>query len=288
MNNGSRGFVLSFSVLMIALFIVVFARLEADHLFGLRYSQSQEWSSLSPARMGGDASFDLNTLIDQRFRLDQNTTTVILSYGGSLPSPVGNRANWLRYQSTLRNWGRDANVFMFLDLNHTILDGNVLGRTNTGFIWEQNIDTNRIIFYSRTHLTQPLGIDINIVSESSYTSRSPWTMSGSGDVLVKWRYTDLNSSHTDTNTGYLSFANTNRYDWVYGNGSYRFSIILVNSPDGNSFILDNNAPGSLTVRYATKIIIDANTVPTRAGYDLPLTSYRGDTNYYQGTQWVYP
>ncbi|MEK6902652.1 MAG: hypothetical protein AABX02_03650, partial [archaeon] len=238
MNARSRGFVLSFAVLTIAMFIFIFARLEADHLFLSRYSQSHAWSALSPARIAADAGMDLNALIDQRFRMDQNQTDVILSFGGTLPGPVGNRTNWLRYQTALHNWGHDANVDLVLDLNQTFADGNVVGRTNTGFVWEQNLDANRIIFYTTNSFSQPNEIDINITSESAYTSKNAWALLGGGDVLVKWRYTDQNTNHTDSNTGWVSFSNVNRYDWIYGNGAYRFTLTIAQTPDGNSLVLD--------------------------------------------------
>jgi hypothetical protein len=289
MKKDSRGFVLSFAILIAALFLIVYAQLQADHLRGLREIENETWANGLPPRLARDAMQDLNFLLDQRLHLDQNASTVDLFISGRMPSPLDMNANLFRYQTSLREWGKDANTFIFLDLNSTKTDGNVTGRTNTGYVWKQKLSTDRLFFYPSNVFSRPRTMDINIHVESAFhDTNSSWVLGESGDFLVTLRYSDQNSSHTTISTGWATWGGINTYQWVYEGGASKFTLSIGQVNDYNgAVLLDNNHSGSLSIRYALHVRLDANTTATRAGYDLPLTIQGKDANVNEETQWVY-
>ena len=283
-----RGFVLSFAILVIALFILVYAQLQSEQLRGLRLNAAQTWNQTLPSRFALDARLDLNTLLDQRLRMEQNATNVNVWLSGSLPSPLSLQTNLLRYQTQLVSLGRDFNLYAFLDLNGIMADGNMVGRTDTNLTWKQNLNTSALVFYPGNTISNPNRVDINIYADKNYSSVNAWSLDGSGDAYVKLKYTDQNTNHTITSEGWFTFAGTKTYSWVFENGASQLTLTVgrVNGNNGSLF-LDNNHAASLNVSYAVQWNMDANTSSTRAGYDWPLTARGKDANVVQTTEWVY-
>lgn len=284
--SSTRGFVLSMSLFMLAVFLLLFAQLYAEHSFDRQFDQSQLWSDARPLRVAVDAGRDLNLLLDQRIALVQSEDDVNVHVRGRLPSPLSMQANLLRYQSSLSAWASDQNVYAFLDLNSTISDGNITGFLENGYYWKEKLNTSRIHFYPSASIAIPSRIDINISAESTYTDANAWSLSSDGNTYVTLRYTDQNTSHTTTSTGYILLGDTHSYTWRFSNGTYgiRLDVGRLNDVNG-SVIIDHNGYSSFDATYSVALSFDANVTPSRVGYVIPLTVIGSDANVVSPIQW---
>lgn len=283
-----RGFVLSFAVLTLGLFILILAQLQAEQQFSLRIQNHELWQTTLPFRFGQDAKMDLNTILDERLTVDQNSVDVNLFIQGQLPSSLDVLNNLLRYQTGLAGLARDLNLLASMDLNNLISDGNVVGRTSSNFQWKKKLSSDEIIFHPSTNFNIPNRIDVNIYSGLPYTSMNPWSLDSNGDVFVVLNYSDQNTSHDFNSTGWFTAAGAIKtYSLTYGSGSSQLNISVgkINRLNG-SFWIDNTNPSALTVQYAVKLHLDANTGYTRVGYDIPLTIMGTDANVVETTQWI--
>ncbi len=292
----SRGFVLSFAILTVALFILVYAQIQSEQLFSLRYHDSQTWENTLPLRAAQDASMDLNALYNQRISVDQNSTNVYLTVGGIIPVPLSFSSNIMRYQNSLASLGRDLNLSIFADFNAVISDGNLLGQTNTGFSWKQGMDRNMFYGYSQNAFARPTRIDINLSVDSNYNASNSWSLNPTtGDVYIILNYSDTNSQHDSSSSGWADYIDLNVFTWQYevplsgggfGNRAITLSIGQIDQNQG-AFLLDNNGGHALTLTYSIRFSLDANTSLTRAGYSVPLRVVGPDANVVQGVQYLY-
>jgi hypothetical protein len=284
---GKKGFVLSLSLFLLAIGMLVFSQIYAENAFERQSDASERWSDMRPLRLSIDAGRDLNLLLDQRIRLTEDSDEVFFSIRGRLPSSLSMQTNLLRYQTALREWARDQNTYAFLDLNATISDGNITGRLDNGFDWKTNLNTSRIHFYPTDVNAIPNRIDINIAVDSVYSDSNAWSLSSDGNLYINLRYTDQNTSHTTTSSGYAGVGDLNRYIWRYSSGQYGITLDVGKLNDRNgSLILDHNGYSSFGMTYSIRYTFDANTTPTRAGYVLPLTMSGKDANAIQSVQWL--
>ncbi|MEK6970995.1 MAG: hypothetical protein AABW68_04915 [archaeon] len=287
MNSSSRGFVLSISLFLMAVFLVSYAQLYSDSLVGKQLDQSRQWDSFLPARLAEDAGLDLLPLMGQGVVLDRNTTNLFLTIQGELPPLLPWEDNLLAYQSSLSQWAIDQNVRAFLDLNQMIDDGNLSGTLSHGYAWDSSLDGERVHFYPTIPSRVPLRIDLNVIVESSYTGTSPFTLAEDGNTFLRLRYVDQNSSHTSTVSGYLAEGDLYAYGWTYGNGSTSLQLNAGNVGDVNgSILLDHNGASSFSVEYSVRFYFDANADAVRVGYALPLSFWGADVNTLQDVQWV--
>jgi hypothetical protein len=284
----SRGFVLSMSIFMMAVFLLLFAQIYTEHLHDRQLDKTSQWNQFHPFHLAMDAKRDLNHLLDQRIYVTQDSQDIHVSIRGKLPSPLNMTNNLLRYQDDLQAWAQDQNIYAFIDLNETISDGNIHGRMDHGYEWKEKLNTSRIHFYPTDENVFPTRIDINISAESSYSETTPWSLGVDGDTYVVLRYTDQNTSHTTTSSGHVTLGETETYAWRYSSGLYGITleIGLLNDTNG-SLVLDNNGSSSFTATYSMTFTFDANTTPSRIGYVLPLTVIGKDANVVQDVQWIY-
>ncbi len=286
-NTSSRGFVLSFAIFVVALLVLVHAQLQANQLYALRFSGASAWQETHPFRLADDAGMDLNTLLDQRVQLDQNADTVFLTLQGALPSPLSMSQNLQRYQSSLQSLGTLSHESVFLDLNSTLNDGNVVGQTNTGLRWKKNLATNKLLIFPTNIFSRPRRIDVNLYVDHAYATASASGLSGSGDMFVSLFYSDSNTAHDSNVSGWMNYTQTKVYSGTYSNGASAFSLRL-GLVDGNnaSISIDNNNTANLSVTYSIRVLLDANTTPTRVGYAFPLTIVGSDANVVEEWQYV--
>lgn len=289
-NDVPRGFVLSFTVLTLALFILIYAQIQSEHLFKLRLQESNLEQRTLPLRFALDARADLNMLLDERVRVDQNSTNADTWISGTLPSPIAFSTVLARYQTGLSSLGRDANLSVLLDLNAVFSDENVTGRLSNGLIWKRNFSGNKAIIAPLTTAFLPENYDINLTASLPSTSTSPWSLNESGNIYVTLRYTDQNTGHTTASAGWLTANSTAKeYTWTYGGGSALLSLrVGLLDRNAGSLFLDNNNTSALDVKYTIHVTQDANgSTPTLAGYDLPLSVIGPDGNFIAGaTQWL--
>lgn len=276
------------ALFMMAVFLLLFAQIYSESLFHRQLDKTTQWNQYLPLRLAGDAKHDLNLLLDQRIYLTQDSSDVAFTLKGKLPSPLSMQANLYRYQTFLSSWAVDQNVYGFLDLNATIADGNITGQLDNGYTWKENLTTSRIHTYPSAAIAVPSRIDLNIAVESMYTDTNAWSLGSDGNTYVSLRYTDQNSDHTATSTGYITLGDMHQYRWRYASGQYgiTLNIGLLNDTNG-SLILDHNGYSSFSASYSIQYTFDANTTPTRAGYVLPITFVGTDSNVVQSVQWLY-
>lgn len=288
MNPSSRGFVLSMAVFMMAVFLLLFAQIYSENLYHRQLDKTRQWDQSAAIRIATDLKRDLNLLVDQRLYLIQDSSDVNFLIRGRLPSPLSMQANLLRYQTTLSSWTADQNVYAFLDLNATIADGNVWGTLDNGYHWKEKFNHSRIHFYPTAAIAIPQRIDVNISAESIYTDVNAWSLGSDGNTYVTVQYTDQNTSHDTTLSGWVTLGETKDYTWRYASGQYGITLRIGQLNDTNgSLILDHNGYSSFAVDYAIAFSFDANTTPTRAGYVLPLTTRGNDSNVVESVQWIY-
>ncbi len=283
------GFVLSFALFILALYILVYAQLQSSHLQALNVSEGKGWQLFSSSRLAWDLTLDLNTLLDQHLSLDQNVSDVSLFMHGSLPSDLNRYTNLLRYQSNAVQLGRDYNLFVQLDLNRFAQDLNLVGRTDHNMVWKEPVSSRRISWYSERSQVIPTRIDINVIADRDYNRLAAWTLIGSGNTYIRFFYQDTNSNHDFTSEGWARSSTAYNYFIDFNTiPSSRLSVTY-GPIDGNngSFRIDNNNTSNLRVDYKIRIQMTADANATRAGYDLPLTIRGNDINVIQSTQWIY-
>lgn len=289
MLRSQKGFVLSFALFILALYLVVFSQLQSTHLREIHGDELRVWQQFQAARFVADARLDLNGLLDQQLRLDQNATGVDLFLRGKLPSDLNHYTNLLRYQTGLQRMGSDQNLVAWVDLNTFVVDRNIIGRTDHNVVWKQPANASRISIYAETAAAVPRVLDINISADSSYSSTSAWTLDNNGDTQIRLRYEDDNSEHDFISTGWGTKTSNYTYTIDFNTTPTTRLTITYGLIDGNngSMRIDNNNTAVVNVHYALRwqTAADANTV--RAGYDFPLSVYGNDINVIQSTQWVY-
>ncbi len=284
-----KGFVLSFALFILALYLVVFSQLQSTHLREINGNEIRVWQQFQAARFMVDARMDLNTLLDQQLRLDQNATGVDLFLRGKLPSDLNHYTNLLRYQTGIQRMGMDQNIVAWLDLNRFVGDLNITGRTDHAVVWKQPVNTSRISVFAESSASVPRIIDINITASAAYLSSTAWTLDGNGDTYIRFQYQDDNSEHDFVSTGWGTKTNSYTYTIDFNTTPSSRVLISYGLIDGNngSVRVDNNNTAELDVSYSIRwqTAADANTV--RAGYDFPLYVYGRDINVIETTQWMY-
>ncbi|QQR92136.1 MAG: hypothetical protein IPJ89_03155 [Candidatus Iainarchaeum archaeon] len=287
-----KGFVLSFALFILALYIVVYAQLQASHLHELRANEYRVWQQTRAAQLSADLRLDLNALLNQSLVVDQNDIGVNLFLRGSLPSDLNVYTNLLRYQSQIQKLGQDSNIVAWLDLNAFVQDLNIIGRTDHNTVWKQPIDMSRITIYSEQSSNFPEIIDINIHSNREYVTLTPWTLDASGDTYIRFRFEDSNSGHDFTATGWGSVGNDYTYLIDFNTTPSSYIALTFGTIDENRGSLriqpyDSSDMTPLQVDYSIRWQTAADATPVRAGYDLPLSIMGKDINVIQSTQWVY-
>ncbi len=283
---------LSFALFILALYIVVYAQLQASHLHELRANEYRVWQQTRAAQLSADLRLDLNALLNQSLFLDQNTSGVNLFLRGSLPSDLNTYTNLLRYQSQAQKLGQDSNVWAWIDLNTFVQDLNIIGRTDHNTVWKQPIDMTRLSLYSEQASNFPQIIDVNIYSNREYAILTPWTLDASGDTYIRFHFEDSNSGHDFTSTGWGSVSSNYTYLIDFNTTPSSSIELTFGSIDGNRGSMridtsDYSDSVALQVDYAMRWQTAADATPVRAGYDFPLTIQGKDINVIQSTQWVY-
>lgn len=288
MIRSNKGFVLSMALFMMAVFLLIYAQIYSESLFNRQIDKATIWDKSLAGRFGIDAKLDLNRLIDQRTKLDQNTTNVQFYIAGRLPSPLSTQANLLRYQLDIASLAMDQNLTAFFDLNSTISDGNTTGKLDNGWTWKEKLNTSRIHFYPAATIARPKTIDVNITAEATYYDTNAWSLDSNGDVYVSLRYSDQNGSHTTTSSGFVTWGDLKTYTWIFNSGTYGIKLMIGRLNDTNgSMTLDHNGYSSFDATYSIHTSFDANTTPTRLGYVIPLTVGGNDANAVEMIQWLY-
>lgn len=292
-SNGKkepRGFVLSFATFALALFILLYAQLQATQLYDLRSHALEVHQKNYSARFFEDAMRDYNALLDQHLHLDQNQIVAKLTLSGRTPSPLDVSANLLRYQRDLATLGRDLNLFVFLDLNATIADGNITGRTNSGLVWKQTLDTSENMqVYSSTQNSNPLALDINLsvdLNAASHTYNNP--SQTTSDFTLTLRYTDTNSGNTYSVTRTIDKNTTHTDTWLYSADDTTKTLILTIAPQGNGVRVALTHASGFTTTYALRWDFRNGATGMRAGYEIPLTVRAADSNTTSTLPWIYP
>ncbi len=293
-----RGFVLSFSTFALAIFLVVFAQLQYSHLQTLQLDASDIHQISTPARVLRDIALDFNTLTGQTIAIDQNSGTAIITLSGKRPNVLSTEDNLLRYQTNLFRFGRDTNTSIFLDLNQTIADGKLWGRTNRGLQWREGTDNNRFRVFPPDINFNPISITINIYSELAYTSVAANVDLGilqlpPAAVYLTINYTDVNADHNITYQSYaVNIGGYNIHASYDVNGVTVVKRLEVGVSEdtsvdpewfGTSISGAPTVPWTYSITYAMPN--DAN--GTRAGYDINTTIRGSDMNIDTNTIWTY-
>ncbi|MFH0970143.1 MAG: hypothetical protein V1776_01645 [Candidatus Diapherotrites archaeon] len=286
-NTTTKGFVLSFSLFVMGIFLILYAQLYAENGFEQRMDSAVIWEDSSIARFALDAQADLNRVLDQFVSLDQNETNGWISIRGRLPSLLDVEENIQSYRDDLVVFGRDVNILVTMDLTDILEDGNVMGHADNSFWWKEKLDTSRIQFWNENVLGKPTQIDININVESQYVDVNAWVLDDNGNILVNLSYADQNTQHAFTSSGYISDENTVAYHWIFDDGASGVTLQLgkINGINGSG-ILDTNDSANLALAYSFRFTFDANTAPTRLGYDIPLSLSGKNATMQMSTQWV--
>ncbi|MDP2665970.1 MAG: hypothetical protein Q8P05_00500 [Candidatus Diapherotrites archaeon] len=287
----NKGFVLSFATFVLALFLLLFAQLMATHFFGLQVDRSEGWTLLRPLRVAQDISLDFNSLLDQHLRIDQNDTHASLFMNGFIPSPLDLNGNLQAYSSRLTTFGEDQNLLISLGLTQTLTDGNLTGRTDTGLVWKQSLDTNTLILLASNERTHPLILDINAIADRNAGTYTPLSVGeeGDADVRVYLHYRDTNASQTVTEIYDLDYDLSYTASWTYSppmGGNDTFSIRFLSGEGEGTYQMILANPSVAKVKYAVRwdMLNDIN--GTRGGYDLNLTIRGIDANVDTNTIWV--
>ncbi|MEK6821297.1 MAG: hypothetical protein AABY11_02780, partial [archaeon] len=251
-----------------------------------RLERARIWEDAVVGRWAGDIAMDMNRLLDQRVYLQQDENNTLVRVRGRLPSALNTEANILRYQQDIRALGSDANILIFLDANQAAADENVTGVSNVGLQWRFNFDTNRVVFIPLSDVNIPNAIDINLAVESSYSSVDLDTLSVDGNVPITIRYSDQNTSHASTITGYLNENLSYVLTWWFEDDAVPLVMTLSRNSGGRfGMKLDTNA-NAVPVTYSVAYSLDSNAEISRAGYDFPLTILGSDSNYFSDAIWV--
>lgn len=291
----NKGFVLSFSTFALALFLVIFAQIQAAHIQTVQWDASDVTQLARPARVMRDVSLDFNALTGTALRVDQNSTHATLFVSGLLPSPLSLSTNLLRYQTNVARWGRDSNTFVGLDFNQTISSQQLSGRTNHGLSWYHSLDTNTFYAAPRSTGFFPQKIDVNITSDVAHGNGASDLIITNGDsnpdsdYQLTLRYSDTNASHAFTTTYNLDADDYYVYQFTYsspdGNGIKFFEIgSFRGTPTPYAVVLRGDL--NVTWTYAVSIQLPNDENGTRGGWDVNSTFRGKDFNVDTNTVWV--
>lgn len=293
----SRGFVLSFSTFALALFLFIFAQIQYTHTLDLQLDASNVHQTLSPARVLRDLALDFNALTGQTISLDQNRDTTIFRIAGKMPNPLSLQTNLLRYQTGLFRFGRDTNTSIFLDLNQSVSDSNMWGRTSNRLRWRESFDSNHFRIFPNSSTYYPSRFDVNIYSDVAYESISIIPITGTlggGFHVASYtvNYTDTNNDHNYSQSS--TFTGNQALNLVYtynAGGSNVVKILSLGGVDAgvsaSNFGTAINGAPTIPWTYAITYALPNDLNGTRAGYDINTTIRGADFNVDTNTIWTY-
>ena len=190
-----RGFVLSFSTLLIIIILVWFAMFYSGKVARSEMDILRNFSIEKAGFVADDITGDLNKLMGTSVDVNRGENFTVISLGGSLPSAfeISELNDWETFVEG--NYASRQNASIGLELGN-LTDGTAELIFSNGLQLNQryNDDENFVRFYKTGGAdTGVITYDINVhVIGALYDSggSDPWDCDTSGDVNVNLRYTD--------------------------------------------------------------------------------------------------
>jgi len=214
-TGNSKGYLLSFSVLVLFSLLIVFSQFyfNSEKFFDETIAGQ---SIIDKAGfVADDISLDLNSMLGTGIDVDRNAEFIQLKFFDVLPSDLNKHKALLNYSNFINSsYAFQQNAFLSLGLNN-LADGKTEILFSNGLQYDYNYSFGSsdavVSFYSSTGSTNALSFDINVSVNSSSVKVIPWAWNAGGDISVNLNYYDLNSSNAVRVSGKIDSALDNSY-----------------------------------------------------------------------------
>jgi len=234
LGSSCRGFVLTFSALLIVSLLVLFA------MFYLDKSQEQEQSILSgmaalkAGSLADDIEADFNRLLGTGVDINRGASLSAIT----LTDKLGADANKLALTG-LKDFAEGSfasfqNATVQLDVSG-LVDGRTELEFSNGLQYDYSYaDDNIVQLYVPGGNTGIVTIDLNVTVDSYSINATPWTWQDvTGDINVNLHYVDRNSSNRVTHYGKLDSSVDNNYAFAFSAAAGDTFSINIGNIDGN-------------------------------------------------------
>ena len=230
----SRGFVLTFSAILLVSLLVLFA------VFYLGRSQEQEEDILSSAGilkagfLADDIETDFNRLLGTGVDINMGASLATITITDKIGADMNKLALNDLKDFMEGGFASAQNAAIQLDVSE-LVDGRAELMFSNGLRYDYSYsDDNIVQLYvpgGNTGITQ---VDLNVTVDSSSVSVTPWAWQDTaGDINVNLHYADRNSSNAVTHYGRLDSAANNSYAFAFSAAAGDSFTINIGNIDGN-------------------------------------------------------
>ncbi len=229
-----KGFVLTFSAMLIVSLLVLFA------IFYLDKSREQEQSILSGTAalkagfLADDIEADLNKLLGAGIGINRGESFAEIT----ITEKLGSGKNKLALNDLdlflEGGYASANNAAIQLDVSE-LVDGKTELKFSNGLQYDYSYGgDNMAQLYVPGGNTGIITIDLNVIVDSNTVSTTPWAWQDiTGDINVNLHYVDRNSSNAVTHYGKLDSSVNNDYTFSFSEEAGDTFIINIGDIDGN-------------------------------------------------------
>ena len=273
----NKGFVLSFSAVLLIIVLVMFAVFYSGKNIREEQNILGMYSIEKAGFVADDIESDFNRLLETSVDVNKGVSFTELRFRDKLPADI-NKMQLIDLKNFIDgNYSVQQNASINLDINK-LIDGNTELRFSNNLQYDYNYGVVNSVFF-RNYLgdTNIISYVIDININDTSIAVIPWTWNPAGDINVTLRFTDYNVSNKVSYTGILESGVENIYQWNYSGIAGDSFYIRVGGLETNKkalqLINSIDDPNSVAV-------IDFNALmPTSSGN--LIWYYDADLNYVQ-------
>jgi len=277
-NKLIKGFVISFSTVLLASFLVFFAIFYSGLVAQQETSLVSTFAIEKAGFVGDDIDYDVNTILGTHVDANRGSSLTTIKILDKLPADT-NKLQLVDYNAFVdANYSSQQNANIEIDVS-SLVDGKTELLFSNSLQYDYSYSSDPTIdFYKPSADTEVLTYDINININDSSIVVTPWTWQDiTGDINVNLNFVDENVLNEVHYSGKLDSTIENTYQWGYSGAAGDDFSIKIGSISGNS--------------KALQLIESIDDPSSQAGVTVQATIsspsslkwyYNGDLNYTQG------